>query len=142
MMKAIWDWLTSSNWKTWLGHALVGFTMAFLVQWAAGPSEAFWAVAIAFLYRELSDFERHGRLDPPPGLGFKGFLLFGWNSFRDDGYFDLVTPFIGYGVAMIVTGHASGEYAALSVVTLVVGLVLVVFGHRFLKKRWPWAGLD
>ena len=141
-MRQVWKWLTSSNWKTWLGHAVLAGLITWLVVWAAGPSEAFWAILISFFYRELTDFDRHGREDAPEEAGPLGYLRAGWASFAADGYFDLVTPFIGFGVAMLLLGHGTGEYAALAIVTLILALGLSIGGHRLLKGQWPWQGMD
>jgi hypothetical protein len=131
-------WLMDRNWKTWAGHAFLGFLFAMLVVQVDDPGAAFWAVAIAFMYREADNFLMHAE----KGEGLKGKLAAGWESVRKDGYFDLITPFIGYGLAMVLTGNAVGAYTALAIVSLVGGIAAFIFGHRLLRKKWPWEGMD
>ncbi len=35
-MKAIWEWLRRRDWTTLLGHALIGYGMAFFIERMAG----------------------------------------------------------------------------------------------------------
>jgi len=85
---AAFSWIMDSDWKTWVGHALLGGLIA-LVGFTAGVNAVgvSYAVLSAFLYREISD-------------------LFSWYVDKDpekkslqaklkDGFIDLWSPLAG-----------------------------------------------
>lgn len=95
-MSAVWQWLTDRNWKTWLGHALLGALIGALgVAARVDDVGISYAVVCAFLYRELSDLAMYfvtpvaERTKP---LGEK--LV--------DGFFDLWAPVLGCVLAVLL----------------------------------------
>lgn len=80
-LRSAWAWAQDADWKTWVGHGLVGFLLALLF----GPV----FVAGAFVYREVSDIVNWWGGDRT-------------RPFRDklrDGFFDLWSPLVGAALA-------------------------------------------
>jgi hypothetical protein len=87
-MNKLMAWFTDADWKTWLGHFLLGAIMVVVCYFAGlGRDDAIFAVALAFLYREISD------------------LVSWWGKPKDirrpigekvrDGLVDLIAPVLG-----------------------------------------------
>ena len=89
--KRIEAWMYSADWKTWVGHGLVGLVVAFVCHWwdVNTPAEAA-VFAVAFFYgaREV------------PGL-LASVRPFNGEMFRDNAL-DLMTPFIGVLVYLVL----------------------------------------
>ena len=57
-------------------------------------------------------------------------------SFTEDGYFDLVTPYIGFGLVI------TWRWVAVGLIGFFGGAALFILGHRLFRKKWPWEGMD
>ncbi len=153
-MGKIWTWLTDRNWKTWAGHGLWGVAAggAALVtdpglarlpfSWSENHSLiafVFWFGSLtgAFSFREMSDAFAHG-MEDAKGEGLVAQLKATWRSFAEDGYFDLVSPYVGFGILVIF----KGDWTFWGLGIFLVGSAAFILGHRVFKKRWPWEGLD
>ena len=90
-LSAAFGWIMDANWKTWLGHGLLGAAIAGLgILWQQSANGIVFAVFIAFFYREVSDLINWKVApEPKPKL----------NEKVRDGFFDLVAPLIGAGIA-------------------------------------------
>jgi hypothetical protein len=133
------------------GAAAVG-TRSFLLwlpeRWLFGPVEiapfvaslvafTFWFGALtgAFTFREGDDAFRHG-MEDAEGQGLRAQLKASWASFTGDGYFDLVSPYVGFAIPV------SFVWTPWGVGIFVVGSGGFVGGHKLFKGRWPWQGMD
>jgi hypothetical protein len=85
------QFFNDADWKTWLGHGLLGALIAAVgVLWQLTPLAILYAVFAAFFYREASDLLNwRFAPEPKPHLAKK----------IKDGFFDLVAPLIGAGIA-------------------------------------------
>lgn len=81
-------WITDADWKTWVGHGLLGALVA-LVGFAAGvgPVGVGYAVFAAFFYREISDLASWASSDDPGKKPLQAKLK--------DGFIDLWAPLAG-----------------------------------------------
>ena len=161
-MSRIWDWLTDRNWKTWAGHGAWGaasgvsalMTRSLLLgvdvlavevsipffpdPTVAGLIAFIWWLGIttgAFSFREMSDAFAHG-VEDAQGQGFKAQLKATWASFTEDGYFDLVSPYVGFGIPTAFVWTLPG------LVIFVGSSGAGILGFKVFKKRWPWEGMD
>ena len=83
--------IMDANWKTWLGHALLGAVIVVIgTVWGFTPGAVIFAVFVAFLYREISDIVAWAVApEPKKTLAAK----------VQDGFFDLTAPLLGAGLA-------------------------------------------
>jgi hypothetical protein len=88
-VKKIWHWLLDADWKTWLGHGIIGFAITAIAGWQFTLG--------AFVYREVSDLITWYFADSE----------WGKPAFQDklrDCFFDLWSPMAGAALAMILFG--------------------------------------
>lgn len=97
-LKAVKTWLYARDWRTWIGHGLIGFCMAAITIWVwRGPSAvgiAGWTVLWAFLYREFDDILKWKTKPPEERRP--------WREAIRDGFFDLWAPLAGAAIASIL----------------------------------------
>ena len=90
-LKAGFSWIMEADWKTWVGHAILGALIA-LVGFLAGVNAVgvSYAVFAAFFYREISDLASWAFDDDPDKkpLGAK----------LKDGFIDLWGPLVGMSI--------------------------------------------
>ncbi len=152
--------LTDRNWKTWVGHSLWGvvaglggLTLRALLlwlpaRWMPGPpivaelmanvialSVSVSLLTGAFLLRELDNAFFHG-LEEAKEDGVLAVIKAAWKSFAEDGYFDLVSPYVGYGLPIAFV------WTPIGLAVFGLGSAGVIFGHRWFKGRWIWDGVD
>lgn len=102
MVAKVWAWLHGADWRTWVGHGVIGFLLTAGVGWQFTFG--------AFLYRELSDLINwwadkreawHGPLPyPTVSNDFKRPLT----DALKDGFFDIWSPLAGAAIALILFG--------------------------------------
>ena len=93
--KEFFEWIQGTPFRTWVGHALVGMLIGLLADWwVIGGVEALHyeaaAFSLAFFYlcREI------------PGL-IQSLIDKDWKMVMDH-FFDLVTPFIGLVIYLVI----------------------------------------
>ena len=93
----LWAWILDANWKTWIGHAVLGFLIAAVTLWIGfDRNTAGWTVFVAFIYREASDLLAWAVSDDPDKPALREKLM--------DGYFDLWSPLAGSVLAILIWG--------------------------------------
>ena len=94
---AIKKWLYARDWRTWIGHGLLGFIiMAIGLMVGFGVNAAVWAVFVAFVYRELDDLLKWWGADKETRRPFGDKLK--------DGFLDLWSPLAGAVIAAVLFG--------------------------------------
>lgn len=98
----LWEKLTATDLVTWIGHAVQGVLIFYVILWATGGNDvaAGLAVFVAFLHREISDlvtFLYNTRDDP----GTRKALL---PQKARDGFFDLFAPLVAVGIVRGIVG--------------------------------------
>jgi hypothetical protein len=96
-LKTIKAWMYARDWRTWIGHGVLGFVfMAAGLLLGYSISAAAWAVLVAFLYREIGDLIGWFFEDKATRLTLHDKLR--------DGFFDLWAPLAGAAIASIFFG--------------------------------------
>ena len=94
-LKSGFDWILDADWKTWIGHFLLGALIAGAsLAVGLGEGGAAWTVFIAFVYREASDLLAWVLDDDPDKPTFDAKLK--------DGALDLWAPLAGAAVVSML----------------------------------------
>ncbi len=94
------------NTTTWVGHGLQGLLFGFALA-PVSPVVAISFTAGAFLHREVSDFVTvvFETQDWPYPITWSE----SWQQVREDGLLDLVTPFIGLVLGLVLSAIVFGR---------------------------------
>jgi len=94
-LSAAFGWIMDANWKTWIGHFLLGALIAgTTLAVGLGKGGAAWTVFIAFIYREASDLLAWALDDDPDKPTF--------HEKMHDGFLDLWSPLAGAAVVSML----------------------------------------
>jgi hypothetical protein len=87
-------WITDADWKTWIGHAMLGATIVLVgYNMGVGFDGVIFGALAAFVYREVSDLIAWvGKPYPKRSLGAK----------LRDGFIDLWAPLVGAGLLALI----------------------------------------
>lgn len=101
-LSELWAKLHATDVVTWIGHAVQGVLIYYLLIWATGGNEvaAILAVLTAFAHREISDLASflYTTHDAP---AMRKALL---PHKLQDGFFDFVAPLIAVGIVRGIVG--------------------------------------